>query len=320
MILKDQDDKIITGKIKPTDKINVEATFDKSTYLDYSFKVNSESSTPDKVDGNKITKEITPPSGITSIEIIATAKDAQGEQINSIVCRRVVDVETAGTTAVTGMTAVTEQQSDGKTKISQISISVGQLSSENVKIRFSFEPAFTTLTAIDGITIEPTKGTIEMSKLDLYDSKNFSDDSFNVLNDHTGSLKIIADVFVNDSNIGSASTTVTFTSTTPTETPTPEEPQPLPDDQKSNFIATKTTGQACIQRTDGTNSITYTISAKNNKNTQDQIASIKDKLPLGFVYTTNSSIINGVATTDNDIVKITTVGDTQEIVWEPSTP
>jgi len=320
MILKNQDDKIITGRVKPTDKINAEATFDKSTYVDYSFKVNSESSSPDKVDGNKITKEITPPNGVTSIEIIATAKDTQGEQINSIICRRVVDVETTGTTTVTGMTAVTEQQSDGKTKISQISISVGQLSSENVKIRFSFEPEFATLTAIDGITIEPTKGTIEMSKLDLYDSKNFSTDSFNILNDYIGGLKIIADVFVNDSNIGSASTTVTFSSTTPTETPTTEEQETLPDSQKSNFTATKTVGKSCIQKTDGTNSVTYTISVKNDKNTQDQISSIKDKLPLGFVYTINSSIINGTATNDSDIIGITTVGDTQEIVWEPSTP
>jgi len=320
LILRDQDGKIITGRVKATDEINAEATFDKSTYVDYTFKVNSEDSTPDKVDGNKITKKITPPPAVTAIEIVATAKDSQGEQINSMVCRRIIDVETSGTIAVTGMTAITEQQSDGKTKISQISISVGQLNSENIKVRFSFEPTFATITAIDGIIVDPTKGTIEMSKLDLYDPNNFSNDSFNILNDHLGELNITAEVFVNESSIGSASTTVTFIDTTPEETPQPEEPQPLPDSEKSNFSATKAVGQSCVQRTEGTNSATYTITVKNNKDVQDQIASVKDKLPLGFVYTTNSSIVNGTAIVDTDMVKITTVGDTQEITWEPSAP
>jgi len=95
MILKDQDGKLITGRIKPTDTINAQATFDKSTYVDYTFKINTESTTPDKVDGNKITKEISDFQGKTSMEIIATANDAQGEAINSIVCRRVVDIQTA---------------------------------------------------------------------------------------------------------------------------------------------------------------------------------------------------------------------------------
>ncbi len=312
IILKDQDGKIITGKVKPTDEINIEATFDKSSYTDYSFKINSETATPDKVEGNKTTKKITPPNGVTSVEIIATATDAQGSQINSIVCRRVVDIETSGTTAVTGMTAITEQQSDGKTKISQITISVGQLTSENVKIRFSFEPQFTTLTATDGITVQPAKGTIEMSKLDLYDPNNFSNGSFAILNDHVGELKITADVFVNDTNIGSASTTVTFTEGLSLK--------PLPEDQKSAFTVTKTVEQSCLQQTEGMNTATYTIIVKNDKSTQDQISSVKDKLPLGFVYSYDSSIINGVSVPDSDFVRITDIGDTEEIVWEPSTP
>jgi hypothetical protein len=55
------------------------------------------------------------------------------------------------------MTAITEQQSDGKTKYLKMHNLVGQLNSENIKIRFSFDPTFTTLTAIDGIIVDPTK-------------------------------------------------------------------------------------------------------------------------------------------------------------------
>ncbi len=324
MILKDQDGRIITGRIQPTDEINVEATFDKSTYTDYSFKVNTETIIPDNVEGNKITKKVTDFEGVNSVEIIATAKDAQGEQINSIVCRRVVDLQTGVGTTVTGMTALTEQQSDGKSKVSNLTVSVGQLSSENVKIRFSFSPTFTTLTANDGILIESAKGTISMSKLDLYDTNNFTADSFNVLNSHLGELTITAEVFVDDANIGSASTKVEFknTSVTPTD-PTDEEPtdeEPIAEGDKSNFSVTKSVAQACVERTVGNNLAAYTITVRNNRSVADSISYVKDKLPLGFVYSAESTTVNGSSVADSTIVTVTPIGDTQEIVWQPSTP
>lgn len=315
MILKDQDGKIITGKIKPTDEINVEATFEKSTYTEYMFKVNSEDSTPDKVDGNKINKKITGFDGVTSVEIFATAKDEQGDQINSIVCRRIVDIESSGQSSVTNLTAITEQQADGKTKISQITVSVGQISSTNVKIRYSFSQGFSALTAIDGITVEKEKGTLTMSKLDLYDTANFASDSFNILNDHLGDLSISAEVFVDDASIGTASTTVQFTNNPPgTDTPI------VTDETKSNFSVTKSVAQTCIERTEGTNKAAYTITVTNKKSSQDSITSIKDKLPLGFTYVENSSIINGTSTSDTGIVFVTPVGDSQEVVWQPTSP
>ena len=321
MILKDQDGRIITGRILPTDEINVEATFDKSTYTDYTFKVNTETIIPDNVEGNKITKKLSDFEGVNSVEIIATAKDAQGEQVNSIVCRRVVDLQTEVGSTVTGMTALTEQQADGKTKISNITVSVGQLSSENVKIRFSFSPTFTTLTASDGILIESAKGTISMSKLDLYDTNNFTADSFNILNSHLGELTIIAEIFVDDTNIGSATTAVEFrdTSVTPTEPTEPTNEEPIAEDDKSNFSVTKSVAQSCVERTAGNNLATYTITVRNNKSVADSISYIKDKLPLGFVYSAESTTINGSAVADSTYVTVTPVGDSQEIVWQPST-
>ncbi|HBB64828.1 MAG: hypothetical protein UR34_C0012G0012 [candidate division WS6 bacterium GW2011_GWC1_33_20] len=317
MILKDQDGKIITGRIKPTDEINVEATFDKSTYTDYSFKINTESFTPDSTDGNKITKKITNFEGLSSVEVLATAKDLQGDQINSIVCRRVVDIQTAGSTTVTTMSAITEQQSDGKTKVSQISISVGQLASNNVKIKYSFGDKFATITAKSGITVESSKGSITMSKLDLYDATNFESQSFDILNNHLGDLTITTEVFVDDISIGSASTKVIFTQTDVT----PQQPateEPITEAQKSNFTTTKTSAQSCVERVEGSNLATFTITVKNNKDVADSITSIKDKLPLGFIYSAATSTVNGSTVTDASMVTITPVGESQEIVWQPS--
>lgn len=315
MILKDQDGKIITGKIKPTDEINVEATFEESTYTQYMFKINSEDSTPDKVDGNKITKKISDFEGVTSVEIFATAKDKQEEQINSPVCRRIVDIESSGQSSVTSITAITEQQADGKTKISQITVSVGQISSNNIKIRFSFSGGFSALTAIDGITVEKEKGTLTMSKLDLYDTANFASDSFNILNEHLGPLDISGEVFVDDASIGSATTTVQFTNTTDDE-----DDDVVTDENKSNFTVRKTVAETCIEKTEGSNKATYTITVTNVKNIQDSITSIKDKLPLGFSYVLNSSVINNTTTPDTGVVFVTPVGDSQEIVWQPASP
>lgn len=318
IILKDQNDKIITGRIQPGDEINAEAVFEKSTYTDYVFIVNSEDTTPDKVTGNVISKKIIPPKDKSSIEISATAKDITGDRINSsITCRRVVEIATSSGTAVTGMTALTEQQSDGKTKISNISISVGQINSSNIQIRFTFEPEFGTLQTVDGITVDALKGTLEMSKLDLYEPTNFKENSFNVLNNHLGALKIKAEVFVNESLLGSAEATVTFVDSSTTQPPIE---QPITDDQKSSFTVAKTVAPACVERVSGVDTATYTITINNTKTTADGLTSIKDKLPLGFVYVLNSSTINGTATPDSGLVTVNQIGDSQEVIWAPTTP
>ncbi len=316
MILKDQDGKIITGRIKPTDEINIEATFEKSTYTDYMFKVNSEDQAPDKVDGNKITKKLSDFNNVTSVEIFATAKDSQEDQINSLVCRRIVDIESTGQSSVTNLVAITEQQDDGKTKISQITISVGQITSNNIKIRFSFSGGFSALTATDGVTVEQEKGVLSMAKLDLYDTSNFASDSFNILNNHLGDLDISAEVFVDDVSIGSASTTVQFK-----DTSGGTEPEtPITEDDKSNFTVTKVASESCLEKVENSNRVQYTISVTNLKDVQDSIASIKDKLPLGFTYIVNSSVLNNTSTSDTNLVFVTPVGDSQEVVWEPASP
>jgi len=325
MIIRDQNDKIVTGQISPTDTITVEATFDKSTYTDYTFEINSEDIVPDSVDGNKITKEISEYGSKSSVEVFATANDAQGEQINSIVCRRIVNIETGISASVTDMTVVTEQQDDGKTKISEIAISVGQLSSSNVKIKYSFDNDFPSLTAQDGIVIESSKGSISMSKLDLYDEANFAEDSFNILNNHLGTLEITAEVFVDDISIGSISRTVTFRdSSTPTEEP--EEPED-PELPYSEFSTTKEVEQTCVERTEGDNTVDFTITITNareetdyEETTPDEVTSVTDSLPLGFSYTLNSTYVNNTPATDSSLVTVSQIGDSEKVVWQPSSP
>lgn len=317
MILKDGNDKIITGKISETDKINVEATFDLSTYTNYSFKINTESVEPDEITGNKISKEITDLGTSDSIEIVATAVDSQGDSINSIICRRVVDISRSGSVNVNSLVVSTDIQSNGTTKVSQASISVGQITSEDVKVRFSFDNGISPIIATDGLTVSSSKGTITMSKVDLYNNANFdAEKSFTVLDSYVGDVTITAEVLVSDTSIGSASTKINFAKA---DENTDDEDDEEEETTKSSFVTSKTVTPECVERVEGSNTATFTITVKNNKSTADTITSIKDKLPLGFTYTTGSTILNGASTPDTSLVTVTPVGDSQEVVWQPST-
>lgn len=318
MLLKDGNDKIITGKITESDEINVEATFDLSTYTNYLFKINSNTVEPDSIDGNKISKKITDLGETDSIEIVATATDSQGDSINSIVCRRVVDITRTSGTGVNSLSVSTGNKSDGTTEVTQVNISVGQVDSENVKIRFSFDNGTAPIVATDGITVATNKGSVSMSKVDLYDNTNFdANKSFSVLDSYEGDLTITAQVLIDDVSIGSASTEVTFLEAS--EGNEQEDPQEE-ETEKSSFTTNKAVTPTCVERTGENSTATFTITIKNNGDTPDTIASVKDKLPLGFTYETGSTVINGTTTPDTSLVTVTPVGDSQEVLWEPSTP
>ncbi len=315
MILTDQDGKLITGKINPDDEINVKAEFDKDNYKDYLFRVNTQSEQPDRIEGSKIYKKITNFDSGDSLEILATATDGRGDSINSIICRRVIEIEREGGIGANSLVASTERQSDGRTKISQIIITVGQIASEKVKVSFSFGTRFPTIVAQDGFNIESAKGTITLSKANLYDNSNFSGgQSFSILDNHTGDLEITAEVFVDDVSIGVVKTEVNFPEI---QAPIVEQP-PAQQEEKSNFLASKTGSPSCVERVDGKNEANFTISVRNNAQQEEGITSIKDKLPLGFEYIAGSSTINGSAVNDSSVVTVTTIGSTQEIVWQQS--
>lgn len=318
MILKDGNGKIITGRISPQDEINVEATFDLSTYKDYTFKINSNSSTPDKIEGNKIFKNIKEFDNADSIEILATAIDSQGDSINSIICRRIVEISQDGTTNVNRLQIATEKQTDGTTKVSQITINVGKLETEDIKVVFKFDKDIPEITAQDGLVVEAEKGTITIPKTDVYNTSNFKDGrDFSVLDGTVGDVQIIADVYVGDVKLGTASTTIQLTAKgEQTETPTEQE---TPEDEKSSFTTTVSIGEQCLERVDTKDETTFTISVKNIGTVANTIETIKNKLPLGFTYTAASTVLNGTAVADTPLLTITPTGSTQDLLWKPET-
>lgn len=317
MILTDQDGKLITGKVGINDTIKVQAEFDADSYKDYMFKVNTKNTTPSKIEGKKIYTEISGFEDADSVEIVATATDSKGNAINSIICRRVIDIEKTGGVGANSLSATTERQSDGSTKISQVIITVGQLTSENVKVNFSFGNQYQTVTAQDGLNIESAKGTISISKANLYNDSNFvGNQSFNILNKHTGKLTIAAEVFVDSLSIGVVNSEVTFAETT---APILEDPT-TPEEDKSSFTASKSVTPACVERVSGSNTATFTLSVKNSATVAGDIVSVKDKLPLGFKYVEGSTTINGTSTPDSGTLSVTTVGSTQELVWQQTNP
>jgi uncharacterized repeat protein (TIGR01451 family) len=319
MILKDQHGRLITGRINEDDEIHIEAGFDRSTYSNYAFRINTETTEPDRIEDNKIFKSLTGLRGNHSVEIVATATDSKGEQINSMVCRRVVDIRAESSSSVNALSAITERQSDGKTKLSQITVSVGQLTSEDVSIRFNFGNQYEALTAIKGIDVEIAKGSIKMIKADLYDAQNFeSGKSFSILDNHIGDLQILAEVFVQGTSLGSASTTVTFAE--PSDPIDPDPPITDPGDSKSNFSVSKSGTPSCVERVGNNNTAIFTITVRNRRTEQDSLTSVKDKLPLGFSYVAGSTTINGQAVADSSVVRLNNIGDTQEITWQQSTP
>lgn len=97
----------------------------------------------------------------------------------------------------------------------------------------------------------------------------------------------------------------------------PEEPEPpVEPTDTSNFAVTKS-GTACVERVSPNNVADFRITVTNRDDTREDIIQIKDKLPLGFIYQTGSSIINGTADEDDSFVEVKVTGNTQEIIWTP---
>lgn len=308
MTITDKDGKIVTGKIDSTNQLNITAVFDKE-YSNYSFTINNESVDPDVVSPNKLTisKTITDLSTSSAINIVATGTTSDGSQINSTICRRLIEVTQPGVSTVSNMQIQT-RQADTSTKVSDTKISTGTLSSSSsVKIDFTFGTSFSELIMTKGFTIDSTSGVVEIVEQDLYNATNFSNSkSFSELDGYVGDLAIKAEVFVNNASIGSATQTIKFTTTSSSNNTN--------NTVASSFTVTNTTNQTCVERVTPSNTVQYTIGVTNKSTTSQNITSVTDKLPLGFVYTTGTTKLNGVSVTDSSYVTATTTGSTQELV------
>lgn len=308
MTITDKDGKIVTGEISSDNQLNIEAKFDQ-TYSDYQFVINNESSDPDTVSPDKLTikKNISDLSQSSAINIVATATTSTGDQINSPICRRLIEVKQSGIASINGIQVQTRSD-NGSTKISDIKISAGNLAStSNLQIKFSFDNKFPDLTMTKGFTVDNTAGTIEMIEQDLYTTSNFtSSANFSQLNSYSGALTLKAEVYVDNTSVGSATSSVTFTqsqdSTTGGDTTV-----------ESNFLVTNAVNKTCVERVSPNNTAQYTIVITNKSVTSQKIDSVLDKLPLGFTYVSGSSKINGITVADSGYISTSKVGSTQEI-------
>lgn len=312
MTIKDGDGKIITGKVDANDEIVIEARFDNGGYLDQEFVINNESIQPDTISQDKLTikKTVSNLGNNTTLNIVAQAKDLTGGEINSPVCRRLIDINQEGVSNVSGLQIQTRAV-DTSIKISRIKVTAGNIEDDSkLTVTFSFDDnSYSSLTMVDGFTTDKAKGEIEMVEQDLYDINNFSNKkSFTILTGHEGELEITATVRDDGISLGSASKSITFPKAQ-TDTDTDQDTTP------SNFIVSKTADLECIERVAPNNDIEFTLTTRNNGTVAQSIASIKDKLPLGFTYVTSSSKINGTAVADSSYVTVTNVGSSQEVVW-----
>ncbi len=324
MTVIDNNGKIVTGKVSRDDILTVTAVFD-DIYSNYKFYINNEPTDADtvSVDQKTITKTITVSNYSTSssLEIKASGTDSSTDTINSEACHRLIEIIDNGEIRVSRLAFETSADSDGVGyKYETALIDVGNLkSSENLKVKFSFDrTSLSDLTLIDGLAVNLSSGRISIQETDLYLASNFSDGrSFNILDNTTGDLVITTEVFQNDVSLGTAKTTL--------EIPIPESTDSNTDsntgtdtstNETSSFSVTKTVSPSCVERIAGSNTAVFTITISNGLEVTDDITSILDKLPLGFVYIGNSSQINGQAVLDADYVTTETTGDSQEITWK----
>ena len=313
MIVKDKKGKIVTGRVSYDDELNITATFDKH-YSDYKIIVNNQDFNPDEVspDGLTITKKITQlDSNTVNIAAVATAQN--GEQIGSNLCRRLIEIERDAFSDVTGVTVETRMV-DNIDRISRIKIGVGSVEDEEtITLRFSFDKkGLVDLIMTEGFTLDSSKGEITIIEQDLYNSENFgTDTSFAQLDGKEETIEMTATVSSGAQVIGSASKTFTLKKT--------GESSGDPETEKSeesNFSVSKTSINECVERVAPNNTAQFTITVTNNSSVPQKVKSIKDKLPLGFKYISNTSKIKSQPTDDQGLVSITNIGESQEIVWQ----
>jgi uncharacterized repeat protein (TIGR01451 family) len=314
MTIKDSTGKIVTGRIPADEKeLTIEAKFD-AVYTDHKFVINNQEIEPDSIspDSLTITKTYTE-LDTSTLNIFATASDASANQINSPICRRLIEVEQTTSASVSTMQVQTRKDEDTY-KVSRIKIGIGNIDdTAQLTIRFSFNLEDSTvgdLSMTDGFTIDSAKGEISILEQDLYNSENFSTDlNFSQLDRKVGNIGITAEVRSETEVIGTVDTSFNF----PQIDPTSEE---LQEAEESKFRVSKTSNVSCVERVTPDNVAEFTLKTVNDSTTAQIIYSVKDKLPLGFTYVADSTKVNGVKVDDAEFVTTTDVGETQEVVWE----
>ena len=322
MTIKNSDGKIITGDIDKDAEITIEAKFDKD-YPNPKFRINNTIVEPDTTSDDGITIKKTLSSfTTTSVDIVATADGETGEEINSPLCKRLIEVKQTGESRVVGL-LLSRRNTETTTKISQAILRIANITStDGLTISFSFDnKKFSKIDMTKGFTFNTDKGEFSIIEQDLYNTENFTQGvSFTQLDEFVGTLEIKAEIFKDSVSLGNVTNKIVFDDMTKPEPdePTIDEPEPEAPTQ-SNFSLTTTTNLTCVERVAPNNSVIFTTNIKNDAEAPQSILSIKDKLPLGFVYTPGSSKINNLPVADSTYLKTNQIGNTTELIWSIST-
>lgn len=317
MTVTNSDGKIVTGQISPDEEITVEAVFD-GKYTNPQFNLNNSPEEPDTIseDGLTIKKSFTNLTG-SSIDIVATANDGTGELINSPLCKRVLNIAQQAKAKVTGL-QFTKRVEGETNKVSKAVLRVSNLKeSDSLSINYSFDDeTFAQLSMNKGLTFDDKKGELVMIEKDLYNAENFTNGvTFSQLDNYIGTLNVIAELKDGETSLGKAETELTFKEITGDEEDIPEPEPPAEEIEESNFSIVGSANVSCLERVAPNNSVGFTIDITNNAGSTQTIKSIKNKLPLGFIYTASSTRINNIMVTDIDYLKNTFIGQTSELVW-----
>ncbi|MGI6484089.1 MAG: hypothetical protein ACOX0R_00485 [Candidatus Dojkabacteria bacterium] len=322
MTVKDKNGKIVTGNIENDEELTIEAKFDKK-YSNPKFKINNNIVEPDTISDDGLTiKKVLTTFTTTSIDIVATADGETGDEINSPLCKRLFEIKQEGQSSVTGL-ILSRRNTETTTKISQAILRIANITNtDDISIKFSFDnDKFASIDMKKGFTFSTDKGEFSMIEQELYNTENFTQGvSFTQLDGHIGNLNIKAEIFKADTLVGSASSDIIFDDTTKkTETPKQETPvtqKPTQEEPlQSNFLITTTTNLTCVERVEPNNTVIFTVNITNNATNSQSILSIKNKLPLGFVYVPRSSKINNVSIAGNTYLKTNIIGQTTELIW-----
>lgn len=342
-------DERLTEGINPEEPINLKATFstpsnitdnDTDYYTDFSFLVNGEKITVLQEDiettgtgGDKkytVQTQFDDYQDNEKLTIQAFGTSVTSSEVTSAACLRTINVNQPKVNSCTSIDVSLDN--DVKPKVEDLWLDLDLVEEpQSLAVRFTLGSDDTVITTSD-ITSQLIDGTLILDKAFLYDRDNFtSQNSFEILEQETSRYEIDAQVLVNGEEIDSelCKTVEDITNRQPSENPDPTDEDPDPTDEdpdptdedpdptgQSSFMTSNTASRQCVERTAPNNTVQYTVSVRNTGDASQNIVSIKNKLPLGFTYTTGSTEINGVAVTDNEYVTITTVGSTQEIVWE----
>lgn len=320
MTVKNKEEKIITTNISQDDEIIIEAKFDKK-YSNPKFKINNKVEEPDNIsdDGLIITKTISSFS-TTSIDIVATAEGETGEEINSPLCKRLLEVKQEGQAGLMSL-LLSKRKAETTTKLSEAIIRIANIKdTDGVKIKFSFDKEdFTSIEMVKGFSYDTDKGEISIIEQDLYNTENFTENtSFSQLDGYVGPLSIAAEITKDGTVLGSVSNDINFDEIVKPEEPIKEEPVEPEEPLQSNFSITANTNIECVERVTPNDSVIFTANITNNATNSQKILSIKNKLPLGFLYTSETSKINNVTVSDSSYLKTNNIGETVELIW--STP